>query len=221
MSESLRNGSTLTFGYEESPQPAVTHLWQHWLLATTAGELLGLTIPAGMNAIATFVSPFSLALTILSGAVAAACVALVQSLVLRRFLSAFPQASWVGFTAIAAAVTWALGLVPGQLRGLVLMNPLLLTLLDLLLAIAMVFAIGFAQWIVLRRFFRRAIWWIPATAFATTLGAMIPVVGDLLVSEQSAGLWRLFVAIGAGLGMGAIAGAITGAVLVWLEKQRV
>jgi hypothetical protein len=74
------------------------------------------------------------------------------------------------------------------------------------------FVIGVAQWLILRRYFRGALWWVPASGFAwfVSLIVMSSIVGETnnpiaeFISSVF-GLWRAFelnVAIGTGVGAG-------------------
>ena len=78
---------------------------------------------------------------------------------------------------------------------------------------------GFLQWLVLRQRLARAGWWIAASTVGWAIGPVIVLFGGV-VGELDAALIVLLVAVLWGIG-GLVGGAITGAVLVWLLRQRV
>lgn len=109
----------------------------------------------------------------------------MQWYVLRRRI---PQAGWwIPFSGLGWGLGWALTLtfLP---RDLGLLSGLLLGAV-----------MGAAQWVVLRRVYRQAGWWIPASAVAWTLG-LTGVLGFSLV--------------------GAVMGAASGLLLEFYERRR-
>lgn len=74
---------------------------------------------------------------------------------------------------------------------------------------------GILQWMILRRKFRRAGWWL----LANLLGALVGAIGlSTAVAISETGNWGLAL-MTFGLMFGAGNGAITGAALVWLLRQ--
>ncbi len=151
-----------------------------------------------------------------------AAVGLLQWLVLRRYVR---RIGWLG---------WVLAAILGQLAGtflaiLVSVPVLLGTLGDLgeavggstvLLGVKLVTdavigsAVGFAQWLVLRRHFYRAVWWIAASMVA---GMIAWVLTNTSGSEFGLGGPLGWVA--ARLASGVCVGALTGIALAWLMEK--
>ncbi|WP_017326141.1 hypothetical protein [Synechococcus sp. PCC 7336] len=73
-------------------------------------------------------------------------------------------------------------------------------------------AIGFVQWVYLRRHLRRAAWWLLASAIAVGVGGGPNLC--LGITLYSANNWPLWLAIG-----GLAGGSIKGGALVWLLRQ--
>ena len=74
---------------------------------------------------------------------------------------------------------------------------------------------GILQWLILRRKVLRAGWWLLANLLGSLVGAIGPFAA---VAIGESGNWGLAILV-FGMGFGAISGAITGAVLVWLLRQ--
>jgi hypothetical protein len=75
--------------------------------------------------------------------------------------------------------------------------------------------LGVPQWLVLRRYFNQAAWWVGANAVAWAVGMPIVFFGAGAVPEQaSGGLLVLLMALTL-LSAGAVVGTIHGSVLVW------
>jgi len=135
---------------------------------------------------------------------------LAQWLVLRRHLSR--AAWWVLATILGMGVGGAIGMATG---------------VDAMVALAWAVgdgsevvktgatlgvAVGVAQWLILRQHFAEARWWIPASTTGWTVGAVagLSIVGDC------ADFGRCFVGWAS---YGAIIGAVTGFMLLWLMSR--
>jgi hypothetical protein len=168
--------------------------------------------------------PGGVAVTFTIVVVALAVVGFLQWLILRTCTFGLRWWGWVfasvvgqlaGTSVVSVAVvgslrTGALGGVGAHLGGYVLQLATKVTSGALLGAVE-----GFAHWVVLRRHFRAAGWWILAMICAEALAA-----AAALIIGTGAALDRLVALIITRLTSGFLVGAITGAVLVWLVRER-
>jgi hypothetical protein len=179
-------------------------IWANWVLVgTLSGALIG-----GMSVKLDFFAPLLL-LLLLSAA---------QAAVLRRHLPIEARWLWIG----ASLVGWLLGTpLMVQLR---FSNPLtqdsrsaIIFALHALDESIVMAAVGTAQWLVLRRHWRRAGWWIVASAIG---GAVAGVLSIMLCWTYCQALPFVFgLASGSALSLGvAWAGysAVTGVVIAQL-----
>lgn len=179
-------------------------LWLGWTLATTAGMLAGLL-------------PFLLLLQVLDLALARILIPLVagfmvglfQWLVLRRYLT--HSADWILHGGAAWSLAYALGLLVIQVLS---QSPL-----GALIGYALFGAIvGLIQWPALRREIRHALPWVLTNVVAWALGSYL---GQLILNAVVTGddvSQALSSAVIAGV-TGLVAGALTGAVLVWTVRK--
>jgi hypothetical protein len=116
-------------------------------------------------------------------------IGLMQWLVLRRQV---PRAGW-----------WVLASALGFLASIVVFEALHVPLSDVVLTILGGVAIGLVQWLVLRRQFSGAIWWVPATTLGFTIAQLSNALPYLVGTLAWAG----------------VLGAITGGVLIWLLRR--
>jgi hypothetical protein len=217
-------------------------LWLRWVLANAAGEAVGLGATA-LAAYGLFVAlgtdegllpalAFA-ALAVLAGAtIEGSVVGTAQWAVLRRLLPALRWRTWALATAVGALVAWTLGMVPstalslgagpsgdgapaaesgaGAVYGLAFLMGLVLGPV-----------LGFAQWLVLRRYFENAGLWMPANSLAWAFGMVVVFVG---VDAAAPGASASGVAVPAAVLLaalalaGAVVGAVHGAVLVWMLR---
>lgn len=194
-------------------------LWRAWMGWVTAGEVVGFAIPALVGAVAaTAVAGARLPAFLAAGAAEGAVLGYAQSRVLRRALVTLPPLRWIIATASGAALAWSAGLAPGFAWSRFQEAPWpILVAGGLTLGGVLLFAIGIAQWLILRHLITGAGWWIPATAIAWVVG----LAGFTAVSTP---LWRpgqpwpLVAAVGllAGIVMATAMAAVTGAALVRL-----
>ena len=204
--------------YGPFPKEAVTEpthagrgFWLGWVLATTVGLGLGLTVAeamvfeaaAAIDEVST-IEPLSVLAVVLSlvlfavgGAMAGSLLGTAQWLVLQGRFSQLGL--WILATTVGFAVGDAMG---AEMSGAV--------------ALALTGAsVGIAQWLILRRWqVSRAGWWVLASiAGSVVSNAALEFAGGTSI-ETIALLVPLFVFF---VGYG----AITGAVMVWLLRQPV
>ena len=180
-----------------------SRFWLQWVLASVLGFAMGAAIG---NAIT------DLIFTALFGAVGG----FMQWLVLRhRILGAgwWVLASTLGF-AIAPIAALAGVMALSQIMSLdgnPLAAPILLGVLSGVLS-------AIFPWLILRRQFAQAGWWIPAHLLGSLLGGAIGIVTFHAVSAIG---YYDFSWAGAGAMFGAGLGAVTGITLVWFLRQPV
>ena len=188
--------------------------WLWWVLASTAGLLVGLVVvayvgypyaagPSSKNSEA-FVVVFALA-----GAIVGASLGIAQWLVLRRRVS---RTGWWMLASTAG------GLVGFAFDGMVLRIMFAAPEGDLAFAALIGASLGIAQWLVLRRRVSRAGWWVLASTVGSVvfLASVVFSAGAVLTSTSRV---AVLVGIVALVVSWAVYGAITGGVLVWLLRQ--
>lgn len=211
-------------------------LWLKWVFANALGEALGLGGTAliwalsmlyagewtGLFAIFILAAFSVLAGTLIEGTV----VGTAQWLILRNPLPRMRWRTWVLATGAGAFLAWTLGVVPSTLLspgsggGVSPAEPGEATVLGLafLMGLALGPVLGVAQWLVLRRFVRRAALWVPANALAWACGMVVIFAGiDLALG----GGFRPSVVPILALTLacaGALVGAVHGLALVWLLR---
>lgn len=193
-------------------------LWGAWLAWVTAGEIVGFTLPALVgSAVATAPVAVQFPAFLVAGAAEGAVLGYAQSRVLCRALPVSAR-HWIVATSLGATVAWLAGLTPGYTWSRFADASWLVLLAGgLVLGGVLLFAIGVAQWLVLRHVLPRAGWWVPATAVAWLAGlsGFAAVSTPLWRPGQS---WPLVAAVGvlAGTVMAAVMAVVTGAALVRL-----
>jgi hypothetical protein len=186
-------------------------LWLRWFAITTAGELLGFTVPALAGALTTVhhVEGLPQALVLVAaGAVEGGVLGWAQAVVLRRVVTGLDTGSWVRATASGAVLAYTMGMLPS------LLFPLPVPVMVAVGAVAgtvLLASIGAAQWLVLRRYRPRSAWWIATTAGAWILGlaAFLAIATPLWRPGQSTAL-IILIGVLAGLAMAATVAAVTG-----------
>lgn len=208
-------------------------LWLRWVLANAVGETIGLGGTAlvaaavfyagegtGEYAAVALAGLAVMAGTLIEGTV----VGTAQWLVLRRPLPGMSWRRWVLATGAGAFVAWTLGMVPstvlGPGGGEPAAEPGEAAVLGLafIMGLALGPILGLAQWLILRRFVRRAVLWMPANALAWAFGMVVIFLGiDLALgggfATSTVPILALTLAIA-----GAIVGAIHGLALVWFLR---
>lgn len=189
------------------------NVWATWLLWVTAGEFAGFLVPTVVAALTS-----SGPLLVLAGVVEGMVLGGAQCLVLRRVIPRVNVRDWIGVTALAAGLAWAIALFAVHneepLRSL---PPAVLLPLAAIAGIGVVLSIGVGQWFVLRRHVDRAFRWVWLTGAAWCAGLLV-------FATFTSPLWRLgqptvlVILIGAagGLLMAATMAFITGAALAYL-----
>jgi hypothetical protein len=203
--EKFYGGSTMSIDIDEAKvERNETALWLSWTLATIAGMLVGfvpllLLVPVLDLGLARLIMPLW----------AGFLVGIFQWLVLRNYLT--HCADWILNGGAGWAVGYALGLMviqffSGSIWGAVVGYILFGTIVALI------------QWPVLRREIRNALPWVAASIAGWGLGAVLSQFvlallsgGEPLPQVVSTGVIALIT--------GLTAGAITGAVLVWLVRR--
>lgn len=198
-------------------------LWWRWFRTVTAAEAAGFVTPAVVGALLAGGSDPVMALALVgAGAVEGTLLGAGQAWVLRTALPRLPVARYVGATALAASLAYAIAMVPVLLGERLTLLPWWLQAGGgLVLGAALLATIGTAQWRVLRPLVPRAARWVPATALAWVigLGAFLAVASPLWRPGQP--VW-LVVAIGAlgGTVMAAAVAAVTGVAAVRIVGSR-
>jgi hypothetical protein len=151
--------------------------WIQWVFLTTVGWLLGILITVQLD----FLTDSRLGPILELGI--GLTVGLVQWIQMRLLI---PKSGW---WILATGLAWSLSLAISRWLGAGFSLDLRGAMIGVLL--------GLSQWLLLRRYFRRAWWWIVTSALAWTLGQTL---GESLV--------------------GAVVGGITGIALVMLVPNR-
>jgi hypothetical protein len=172
--------------------------WLWWILATAVGFGVGLIVGAKVGSILEAIAgPLLGSLTAI--AAVGASVGTAQWFLLRRH---FPGAGW-----------WVLATTVGGIVGGLLSSELEASLGPSIVRFAVFGApIAISQWIVLRRHFRNAGWWV--------LAGIVVGLWDGLAVLQAYRAFGTGVLVGF-VALGVLYGAITGGVMVWLLRQPV
>ncbi len=194
----------------ESQLPRGRRLFLQWVAANAFGLAIGEALFGVLDATVGEKGDTGDAIAHLGGLPLAAVVfGVCQWLVLRKYVR---HSAW---SVVAAAV----GLTVGYLVGFVLADGGV----DFVLGAALMgIGSGVAQWIVLRRQYQRAGWWVAASGAGFTIGAVVAVgiaiagLGDALGS----GVFGYVILVSFfGLVAGAAGGGLTGLVLVRLAPR--
>lgn len=213
-------------------------LWRRWVVANAVSEALGLSLTLGLTAlIMTRLEAFggiagillAFAAAVAAGVIEATLVGLAQWWAMHPWLPLISRGRWWLGTLGGALLAYILGYLPPTLIDLGAQATGTAPMVEppqvivLLLAAGLGFVAGailsWAQWLVLRRHVRHAGWWIPANMIAWAIA--MPIIFwavDLAYKMQATRLvipFALFVL----LAVGALVGAIHGAVLVRLVAQ--
>lgn len=198
-------------------------LRRRWVLATTIGEAAGFLVPA-LVAVAVFDLHPALVLVLmtLAGVGEGLLLGTAQALVLGREFLGFDRRAWAGATAVGAGAAWALGMLPSTLSDTWAGWPPYVTVpLGVVLGLALLGCIGFAQWTVLRHHVARARTWVPANAvaWALGLGVLLGIATPLWREAQPTALVVAIAAAG-GLAMALTVALVTGSWLARLVAPR-
>ncbi|RDI68298.1 hypothetical protein [Nocardia pseudobrasiliensis] len=197
-------------------------VWWRWFSLVTVGEFLGFLAPATAGASTIDAGAgMVVAAVLLSAVVEGSTLGWFQAFALRPVLPRLPAARWTAATVGGALFAWLLGLIPmlwGERIGrwpTWIQLPLMASV-----ALTIVFSLGIAQWIVLRRWTDRAELWIWANAVGWVLGLL--AFGLVAMPLWHPGQSRtdvLLVGVLAGLVMAAVMAAITGAFLRAIVRE--
>lgn len=193
-------------------------LRRRWVVATTIGAAAAWALPVVVYLSAPDLSHWKAAAVLLVAAmVGGAGLACFQACVLRRRLGSLVVRDWILATAAAAVVEWAVILLAIVHGAKVAIWPVF-TQVPVVASgmLGMAFALGTAQWFVLRRWSDEAALWIWANAVAWIVGAavFVAVVQPLSSSGSPATMFVIVVAVLGATLRGAVAAPITGAYLV-------
>lgn len=212
-------------------------LWWRWVAANAFGEMLGLGATFALGAL---VIPrleqqpgaaavlLSFAVAVASGALEATVVGLAQWWAMHPWFPVITRRAWWLATLAGALLAYVLGYLPSTLMNLGEQGgqappaeppQWVVLLLAAGLGLVAGAVLSLAQWWVLRKATTRAGWWIPANMLAWAVGMPL-VFWGIDVALQAPNL-PLGVVLFAGVlfVMGAVVGAIEGAVLVWLAPH--
>jgi hypothetical protein len=185
-----------------------------WVATVTVAEFLGFMVPAAVGALTASAGVAVVVPTLLiAGMIEGAVLGSGQAAVLRRAVPRLPSRQWIGATAAAAVLAYAIGLIPSTFA--IDRWPLPLAIGFAVIGGAVLLAsIGTAQWFVLRHYAAGAGRWIWVTAVAWSVGLLVFLGFAMPLWQPGQPLW-LIVAIGVagGLLMAATTSLITGIAL--------
>ncbi|GAA0262328.1 hypothetical protein GCM10010492_74250 [Saccharothrix mutabilis subsp. mutabilis] len=188
---------------------------KRWFWWVTAGEAVGFAVPAVVGALST--APVAL---VLAGCVEGAVLGAAQAHVLRRVVRGFDARAWVVATVLGAGFTWSVAMTAVALGERAARWPLpLLVAVAVVAGLPALVAIGFTQWLVLRRSVPRSAGWIWANglAWAAALTVFAAFTTPLWRPGQATATVVLVGAAG-GVLMAATMAAVTGLALRRLVK---
>lgn len=194
-----------------------------WVVHATFGEFVGFMVPMSVwGALATAgLGDAALYLpVVLAGAGEGAVLGWAQSRVLRDELTGFERGEWVRNTALAACVAWSLGMMPGMLSDSFgdRVPDVLLAIIGVSAVPVMLFSIGWAQSLVLRRHVAAAGRWVTVNALAWFAGLPFTFIALAAAPDDTAA--RIACAAIGGLAMAAVVALLTGLVLRGLIEGR-
>lgn len=186
-----------------------------WIVWVSLGEFAGFLIPLAAETLNLSLAVPDLpgfALLVAAGAGEGAVLGTVQGRLLRRELPQLRQGPFAAFTALAAALAWALGQLPSLTAPLWTQLPLWVVLpIGIVGGLLLVASIGTGQWLELRRAVARSWRWIPisAGAWLVGLGTFFAIAPPLWQEGQPLGLVVAIGALAAG-GMAFAMAVVTG-----------
>ena len=199
--------------------PAAT-LYRRWVVACTAGELLGfggipvlgaalaLTLTTGLAADARALTLYVVAVA--GGLAEGAVLAWFQLRVLGPLLPRLSRRRWLVATALAAALAWACGMLAPLLDDLVGLAPAAQIAIWVPAGIAILLSIGSAQAWVLRGIVHTPQRWLIANVIAWLAGLPWTFVLPALLPESSPMAVWISTFVVAGVLMGVTVGLVTG-----------
>ena len=223
---------------DSAKQDSAARLWIRWVSANSLAETVGLGAAFGIGAIlfpylnapGVLVAFLTVAVAVLAGTlIEGTVVGTAQWLVLRGPLPSMKWWAWVLATAAGAFIAWTLGMLPTTLMsagsetgGSAPSEPSKAMVYGLaaLMGLAAGTILGTPQWLVLRRYVRRAALWIGANALAWVPGMVLAFVAADFIFSAGSGVSTVVLAIVTLAAIGGIVGAIHGLVLIWLVQPR-
>lgn len=201
-------------------------LWEQWVLATAVSGVLGFGIVAIASVLVQQLSTVSIVgILHIVGLLQGTVLGIAQWFVLRHRIQ--HPGRWIGVTIAGALVAWMTGVKAGILLAIISSLGIDATRYLLLLRGVVIIGawvgsvVGLAQWFILRTRLRRAAWWIPANALAWAIGILVSFLGvGMIAPAQEWSLRRVLTEAATGMLSGAVIGALTGIVLIWLLKSR-
>lgn len=214
-------------------------LYRRWVVANAAAEAVGLGLTLGLTGlvIGRLASVGGLAgvalafgAAVLSGAIEATVVGLAQWWAMHPWLPQITRRAWWLATLAGALLAYVLGYLPSTIINLMqetggseatMTEPPQAVVLLLAAGLGLVAGaiLSFAQYLALRGKVAHAGWWIPANMVAWAVG--LPVIFWAIdLAFKLPVLWQaVALMVVALLAMGAIVGAIHGAVLVRMVEK--
>lgn len=200
-------------------------LWWSWTVSCGAGEMIGISIAAGLAALMSQIigDPQSLSqrmtvlcVMIFAGVLEGAAIGYFQWRVLRSVFRTLSASAWLTPTIAVAAIGWLVGMLQpiffarNEEESVPSAEPSVLFVLSMAAAfgIAAGGVFGFAQWFPLRRHADQAWIWIPANAFGWGVAMVIIFVGATMPDES----WSIWQIVPVGMITGVVAGLAIGGV---------
>ncbi|MBY5161192.1 hypothetical protein [Salsipaludibacter albus] len=205
----------------ETAAPTMTGqgLFHDWVVALSVGEAIGFVPPALAGATLATAgvadSWLVVGLTV-AGVVEGVAIGVFGARVLARHLPDVDRVDWVVATALAAGLAWFLGMGGSAVLGAADDHAALVLVAVVPAWFAGLLAMGYAQWLVLRRVVARASRWIWVSAGAWLVGVAIPVTALSVVPNDWPAAGHLAVGVVSAVAMGATVAVLTGATLVRL-----
>lgn len=194
---------------------------RRWVLFVAAGETAGFAVPSLAGGVAWWLDapwPALYVMIVVAGAGEGFVLGFAQYRAVHPYLRSLPGRRWVGVTGVAAAVAWAIGMVPGALHdagapGRVVAGVWVVAAAMILLSIPMV------QWWVLRAHVRGAGLWIAANVLAWGAGVPIPFVALGLVPDEAPAAAFVAAGIASGFAMALLVAIVTGEAMWRLLRE--
>jgi hypothetical protein len=208
--------------------------WLTWIMACGFGELLGIALAAVLEFMlgkmigqpVLFIHGLlTLVVSVIVGIGEGIITGYFQWTALVQWFPGLPMRAWIRVTAWGAGIGWVLGTLPSVgLASLIQQNPnlprTLLLFMALLAGILVGGIFGICQWLELRRYVCRSLYWILANALAWPVAAGIIYWGASVAAEN----WpqTMVFALGSlsGLSAGVALGAITGLFFFFMPAKK-
>lgn len=205
-------------------------LWWRWVVAFTVGELVGFgLIPVALGVLAWWATegmetssraPVLYLVAVLGGLGEGAVLARFQLSVLEDVLPGIRRRAWILHTSIAASLAWAAGMLAPTLDDLVGLPVWAQIAIWVPASIFILLSIGTAQARLLSRHVPRPWRWLVANVVGWLAGLPWTFVLPALVPDDAPPLAFALALFVGGVLMGATTGAITGAWLVRIARER-